>query len=256
MPASNAGARAGLGPGAADAARVGQPRAQRDRGDVEVGVAEPALVHAYVRTSVPSQATRPTKTTTRQQDAEQARRALDGGPGLGRQQVGLQQDLAGGRQARARDEHVARAGGEHVGDVEAGASGASIDGTPSSSRRPWMSSASAWLRPPATRDELALGELRLDLARALVGLGHRLVDAACARRRRAACRTPGRSARRASASGAARADERLSHGPPRRRRRPPRTAPSVDAGRSAPSARRRGEADDEPLDAGPAARRS
>src|SRR5688572_10084443 len=27
----------------------------------------------------------------------------------------------------------------------------SIDGTPSSSRRPWMSSASAWLRPPTTR---------------------------------------------------------------------------------------------------------
>ena len=47
----------------------------------------------------------------------------------------------------------------------------SVDGTPSSSSIPWMNSASVWLAAPTTRTSVALGVLRLDLARALRRLG-------------------------------------------------------------------------------------
>ena len=77
----------------------------------------------------------------------------------------LQQHLARRLCARRGHEHVARAGGEEVGHVEAAPSGAACSGSPSSSSSPWISSASAWLRAAATLHQLALGVLRLDLAR-------------------------------------------------------------------------------------------
>ena len=102
-------------------------------------------------------------------------------------------------------------------------------GMPSSSSMPWISSASAWLRPPATRTSSPPVYWRLDLAGALVRVG-RAARARRGRRRRAACRSRRRSARRAS-TGARTGGRRAARRPPaqlpglgRHRARPPRPA--------------------------------
>ena len=68
-------------------------------------------------------------------------------------------------------------------------------GTPSSSRSAWINSASAWLRAAGHPHQLALGEARVDLARAAVGVAERRLERLAAGAARAACRSSGRSAR-------------------------------------------------------------
>ena len=143
-------------------------------------------------------------------------RSTAGRPRLGRDQVGLQQHLARGVDARLRAP-ARRAGRRRACRARRSPRvRRSIDGTPSSSSRPWMNSASAWWRAPATRTSGALGVLRLDLARPRVALGHRLVDAGRPRRRPAACRTRAEALVEPVRGAAPRADERRqSHARPR-----------------------------------------
>ena len=116
-------------------------------------------------------------------------------------------------------------------------------GTPPSSRSPWINSASAWLRPPATRTSSPSVKARVDLARAAVGVAERRLERLAAARtsgmpqlgqKLAPGRPPGRSpGRRAAVS--------------RRRRRapPPRPGRRRSATRAPPArppARRSGSA--------------
>ena len=71
------------------------------------------------------------------------------GPARARRRRAAVEDSRAACGARARDEHVARAGGEEVRHVEARAAPRML-GMPSSSSNPWISSASAWLRARAT----------------------------------------------------------------------------------------------------------
>jgi hypothetical protein len=136
-----------------------------------------------------------------------------GPPRAGRQKVGLQQHLTGGLEPGLRHHHVARAGGQHVGHVEA--------------TRALQHRGDALLEQQSL-DELglglvasahhagqrALGVLRLDLAGARMAFGDRLVDA------RGTGVDQRHPARRAEAlvepvrRSATRADERLSQGRP------------------------------------------
>src|SRR6202011_2954831 len=85
----------------------------------------------------------------------------------------LEQDLPRGVSARLRDEHISRPGGEEIGHVEAG-------GAAQQTRHALFEQQALdelRLRLVArTRDthELALSELRLDLAGALVSVGYGL----------------------------------------------------------------------------------
>jgi acyl-homoserine lactone acylase PvdQ len=136
---------------------------------------------------------------------------------LGGQQVGLQQHVPRGVDPRARDEHVARPGGQHVGDVEA--AGAAQHRRDALLEQQALDELGLGLVARAgDLDELALGELRLDLARALVGLGDRLVDAegAGVDERHAAVAAEALIERMGPGAGRAGEGLRLSH-PPRPR---------------------------------------
>ena len=194
---------------------------------------------------------RPTKTTTPSRTPSSRAGRSTAGPAWARQQVGLHQDVARGRQARGRDEDVAPAGGEHVGDVEAGRA-ARHRRDPLLQEDALHHLGLGLVLGADDAHELALGELRLDLARALVGLGHRLVDARAARvdQRHPAGRAEALVER--VRRGAARAHQRLSH-----RATSTSTSTSAhDAVVDAIRAHRRlavaAQADDQPLHPGPA----
>ena len=102
-----------------------------------------------------------------------------------------------GRAGR-RDHHVARPGRQVVGDVEA-ARAAQQRRHALLQQQPLDELRLGLVAPAGHAHEVALGELRLDLARALVAVGDRRLDARAPRRTPAACRSAGRSARRAGA---------------------------------------------------------
>ena len=110
-------------------------------------------------------------------------------------EVRLEQHLARGLGAGLGHEHVARPGGQEVGHVEARPMRRRMLGTPPSSRRPWISSASAWLRPPATRTSSPSVNARVDLARAAVRVAQRRLErlGARAHERHAAARAEARA---------------------------------------------------------------
>ena len=161
----------------------------------------------------------------------------------------------GHRGHRPEAEHVARGASPETGTrmsrgPAARKSGTSkppvrrtSDGTPSSSSRPWMSSASAWWRAPATRTSRPSAYCGLDLARALGGLAVGRGGGRAPARGRAGCRSAGRSARSAArwrrARDAERAARRRVRLPaPHRPRAPPRTPGRRRCARRARRARR------------------
>ena len=107
-----------------------------------------------------------------QQPDEQASRRHHARRRLAGDQLPLEQDLAGGRHRRLGDEHVTRPGGEEVRDVEAGAAPEHA-GHALLEQQPLDELGLGLVARPRHSHQRALGELRLDLAGALVALADR-----------------------------------------------------------------------------------
>jgi hypothetical protein len=146
----------------------------------------------------------------RDEPGENATRPIDRGTRLlGLDDLGLQQHVTGGVVAGLRDHHVARARGEHVGHVEA-ARAAQHRRHPLLEQQSLDELGLGLMARAGDAHQRPLGVLRLDLARARVALGHRLVGA---RPRRVDQRHPARRAEglvEPVGGRAPRADERLS----------------------------------------------